>query len=189
MRKRNNAIWWIILVTGLFVVNFIASKVHSRFDLTEEKRYSLSSPSKSLFSGLNETATIDVLVEANDMPAYVKKFQNSIEEFLSEAQEYGKNKIQYRFINPFSNVTDTASERLLTDSLEMQYGLYPMIIDAPSKVGDKMEITKLIHGAIVHYQDRSMGIDFLSGIDQFGRTEDDRKKLYNEVESKLESEL
>lgn len=186
MRKRKNAIWWIILVIGLLAVNFIASKLHSRFDLTEEKRYSLSQPVKSLFGGLNETVTIDVLVEANDMPAYVKKFQNSIEEFLSEAREYGNNKIQYRFINPYSNLSDTASERVLEDSLEMYYGLRAFLIDAPSKVGDKMEITKLIHGAIVRYQDRSVGIDFLSGIDQFGTTEEDRKKLYNEVESKLE---
>src|SRR5690349_6932082 len=100
MRKRKNAIWWIVLVLGLLLVNFIASKLHSRFDLTQEKRYSLSRPTKSLLSGLNETVNIDVLVEAKDMPAYVRKFQNSIQEFLSEAQEYGNNKIQYRFINP-----------------------------------------------------------------------------------------
>ena len=174
------------MLVGLFLINYLASIVHTRVDLTEEKRYSLSPTSKSLYAELNGPITIDILMEGNDLPAYVRKFQNSIGDFLREIREVSKNNVQFTFINPYENVADTAAERYLEDSLQYYYGLTPRLIDAPTQVGDKLEISKLIHGAIVRVGHKSEGIDFLSGIEQFGTSEEERAQLYNEVESKLE---
>jgi ABC-2 type transport system permease protein len=186
MNTRKNTVWWIGLIVGLFLINYIASKLHSRIDLTEEKRYSLSKPSRNLYLQLKDQVTIDILMEGKDLPAYIKKFQNSISEFLQEAREVSHNKIQFKFRNPYEGVSDTAAEKQMEDSLMYQYDLIPRLIDAPTKVGDKLEITKLIHGAVIHFRDRAIGVDFLSGIEQFGTSEEERAKLYNEVESKLE---
>src|SRR5438309_722775 len=38
MNKKSNAIKWAGLFLALLAINFIASKAHSRYDLTEEKR-------------------------------------------------------------------------------------------------------------------------------------------------------
>ena len=46
--KKKNILWWVSLIAGLFAINFIASKIHSRFDLTEEKRYSITYTTKQL---------------------------------------------------------------------------------------------------------------------------------------------
>ena len=186
MSKKRNSIWWIGLIIGLFFINYLASMIHTRIDLTEEKRYSLSKTSKSLYAQLNSPVTVDILMEGEDLPAYVRKFQNSVGDFLREIRGVSKNNIQFNFINPYENVSDTAAERYLEDSLQFYYGLMPRLIDAPTQVGDKLEITKLIHGAIVRYGDKREGIDFLSGIEQFGTGEEERAQLYNEVESKLE---
>ena len=40
--------WWIFLLLALIVVNYLASIIHVRYDLTEEKRYTLSQPTKQL---------------------------------------------------------------------------------------------------------------------------------------------
>lgn len=186
MKKNRKFIWWTGLLVGLIGINLLASLVHGRLDLTEEKRYSLSDPTRQVFAGLQQPVTIDVFVTGDELPAVVRKFGDAVGDFLSEAREYSGNNIQYRFINPYDNLADTSAERRMEDSLQYEYGLYPALIDAPEKVGDKMEIVKLIHGAVIRYGDASMGIDFLQGVKNLGTGEAERAALYNEVESKLE---
>lgn len=186
MKKNRKLIWWVGLLAGLIGINVLASLVHSRFDLTEEKRYSLSAPTRQVFAGLQQPVTIDVFVTGDELPAVVRKFQDAVGDFLSEAREYSGNRIQYRFINPYENLADTSAERMMEDSLQYHYSLYPALIDAPEKVGDKMEIVKLIHGAVIRYGNDTVGVDFLQGVKNLGTGEAERAALYNEVESKLE---
>ena len=51
----------------------------------------------------------------------------------------------------------------MEDSLQYFYGLYPSVLDAPEKVGDELEISKLIHGAVVKYRDTTIGMRFVQG--------------------------
>ena len=83
MNNRKKATWWIVLVTGLIAVNLLASVYHQRFDLTEEKRYSLSRPTKNLLRNLDEPVRIEVFLKG-DFPAGFRKLANSVEEFLQE---------------------------------------------------------------------------------------------------------
>src|SRR5688572_14791515 len=74
----------------------------------------------------------------------------------------------------------------MEDSLNYFYGLYPSVLSAPEKVGDELEISKLIHGAVVKYRDTSMGVDLLRGQKGFGTEKEQRAALYNNVEATLE---
>ena len=47
----------------LIAINFIASAVHFRYDLTEEKRYTLSKPTKQLLQNLNDQVYITVFLD------------------------------------------------------------------------------------------------------------------------------
>jgi gliding-associated putative ABC transporter substrate-binding component GldG len=183
LHKRNG---WIIALIVLIAVNFIAAQVHPRVDLTEEKRYSLSQPTKALLRDLDDKITIDILLAGNELPAVVRRFQSSLEDFLAETREVSRNNIEYHFLNPYGTVVDTAQERRLEDSLYYSYGLYPSVLDAPQKAGDKLEVVKLIHGAILRYKDTAIGINFLQGVKTFGTGDEERKQFYNEISSKLE---
>lgn len=55
--------WWLLLLAVLFVINFLASQFHARFDLTKEKRYTLSKATRSLVKGLEEDVQIDVFLK------------------------------------------------------------------------------------------------------------------------------
>ena len=44
--------WWSLLLVFFAGINFLASSFHSRFDLTKEKRYTLSKATKELLLGL-----------------------------------------------------------------------------------------------------------------------------------------
>jgi ABC-type uncharacterized transport system involved in gliding motility auxiliary subunit len=58
--------WWLFLLVIIVGVNFIASSFHTRFDLTKEKRYTLSKASKQLLRNLTEPVMIDVFVHKKD---------------------------------------------------------------------------------------------------------------------------
>lgn len=183
--SRRRTIWWVGLVAALIAINYIASFVHQRFDLTEEKRYSLSKPTKELLRGLDSTVTIDVYLTGNDLPAVVRKFRNAVGDFLYEAKEYGRGNLQFNFINPYGS-SDTAEVRRTVDSLSYNYGLTPMQLNAPTEVGDKFEITYLIHGAVVRYGDQAIGVDLLKGARSFGTEPEQLAALYNNVEASIE---
>ena len=47
-------LWWLFLLIVLIGLNYLASVVHTRVDLTQEKRYTLSPATKKLIKGLKE---------------------------------------------------------------------------------------------------------------------------------------
>jgi ABC-2 type transport system permease protein len=177
--------WWLFLLLFVVAINFLASGFHTRFDLTKEKRYTLSNASKDLLRRLDQTITIDVFVEKEDLPSEVKRLRNSIDEFLTNSKEYSRGFLQFRFINPYAGLNDSLQQRM-EDSLAYFFGLYPSVLDAPEKVGDKLEISKLIHGAIIHYRDSAMGVNLIQGQRSFGTEREQQAALYNNIEATLE---
>src|SRR5687767_8422711 len=99
--------WWIFILIALVAINYIASAIHLRYDLTQEKRYTLSQPTRQLLQGLNDPVLITVFLKG-DMPAGFKKLSNSTEELLQEFKEWGKSNIQFRFQKPGEDLNDTA---------------------------------------------------------------------------------
>jgi gliding-associated putative ABC transporter substrate-binding component GldG len=190
MKKAINKIWmskfwWVLLLLIIAAVNLLAAAFHSRFDLTKEKRYTLSKVSKELLRNLEEPVFMDVFVEGNDLPSDVRRLKNTIGEFLNSCKDYGRGKLQFRFINPYTGLNDSLQSRL-DDSLNYFFDLYPSILEAPEKAGDKLEITKIIHGAVVKYKDTAVGINFLKGVKSYGTEREQRAALYNDVEARLE---
>ncbi|HEX2536509.1 MAG TPA: gliding motility-associated ABC transporter substrate-binding protein GldG [Chitinophagaceae bacterium] len=176
--------WWLLLIAALVGINFLAALGHARIDLTEEKRYSLSRPTKDLLRGLDDVVYIDVYLEGDDLPAVVRKFRNGLADFLEEAREYGGTRLQYRFVNPYES-GDTAQVQKLVDSLN-SFGLSPVYLNAPDEVGDKLEVQQLIHGALIRYGSETAGVDLLKGIRAYGTEPEQLAQLYNDVEATIE---
>ena len=182
-QQRKPYLWWIALVGGLILLNVAASLFHQRLDLTAEKRYSLSRPTKALLRELEQPVQVDIFLTGNDLPAVVRKFRNSLNDFLFEAKEYGGNNLQFNFIDPFAG--DTAQVRSLLDTIG-SYGLTPVEINAPSSVGDELKIKRLVHGALVRHSGKTVGVDLLKGIRAYGTEPEELAALYNSLEATLE---
>ena len=61
-----------ILAASLVVVigiNLVSSIVYKRFDLTEEKRYTLTASTKKLLKNLDQNIEVEVYLEGSDLPA------------------------------------------------------------------------------------------------------------------------
>lgn len=144
----------------IVAVNFIASSVHFRADLTAEKRYTLSKPTVNLLQKLNDKVDITVFL-AGEMPAGFKNLANSTGELLSEFKEYGKSSIQYKFEKPGEGLDDSAKVAFQNSLHAM--GLNPTNIKAQAAQGEAQEERLVYAGALVNYKDRSVAIDLLQG--------------------------
>src|SRR5688500_13049954 len=157
--------WWLFLLIVLIAVNYLASVVHTRADLTQEKRYTLSPATKKLLTHLPDKVAITVLLEG-DMPAGFKKLSNSTRELLQEFKELAKNNIQFKFQKPGDGMDDTTRQQMQIrlDSL----GLKPTNIKVQAKAGEAQEERLVYPGALVEYGDRELAIDLLQGQDMTG---------------------
>ena len=152
--------WWLLLPAILFVINYFASVLHSRIDLTKEKRYTLSSATKNILRDIDSTLDIDIFLGGNNLPPDVHRLKNTINEFLIDCKDYNRSNLRFRFVNPYEGLSGSEQKKL-EDSLKYYYKLLPSILGAPEKAGDKLEIIKIIHGAVIKYKGKKVGIDFL----------------------------
>ena len=92
----------ITLIAGVIIVilvNFIGSFAFHRFDLTSEKRYTISDNSKDLAANLDDIVYVKVYLEG-DFPAGFKRLRDETREMLDEFRAYSNGFIEYEFINP-----------------------------------------------------------------------------------------
>ena len=61
----------------LILLNFVASFLFHRFDLTSEKRYTLSDATKKLLSELDDVVYVKVYLEG-DFPSGFKRLRNDL---------------------------------------------------------------------------------------------------------------
>jgi len=176
LSKRNYK--WIGALGLLVLLNLLASQFHYRIDLTQEKRYTLSEPTKKLLGQLDDAVDIEIFLKG-DLKAGAKKLAKSTRELLEEFGEYGKGKVEFRFTDPITELNDS-DKTILFDSLQ-RMGIQPKTEVVQSKKGEEQTRRTIIPGAIVHYHNRSFPVDLLKGVSQ-----SDEAGLYNNAEALLE---
>ena len=80
----------LILPIGLLVVNILSASFHKRFDLTEDKRYTLSEPAIASVADFENPVIVDVLL-AGDLPAEFVKLQTETKQILEEFASKNSN--------------------------------------------------------------------------------------------------
>ena len=95
----NKKIQHIALVfLGILLFKFVGSKIFNRFDLTHDKRYTLSPISKSILEKVESSVFVKVYLEG-DFPSEFQRLQIETRQFLEELQAENSN-IRIQFINP-----------------------------------------------------------------------------------------
>jgi ABC-2 type transport system permease protein len=171
--KRSNIIQLSLGVIAIVLVNIIASFLFTRFDLTAEKRYSLSPATKSLVKNLDDVVFFKVYLEG-DLPAGFRRLANETKEMLDEFRAYNKN-IQYEFTNP--STSPNQKERTDAYRLLAEQGLQPTDL----RVNEKGQSSQLIifPGAMVSYRGREVPLQLL--MTQIGQ--DPNKVLNNSIQA------
>src|SRR5688572_18252393 len=157
-RKAQELTRFFILAGIIVLINLLASQFFFRWDLTEDKRYSLSPASKKLLTNLEDVVYVEVYLEG-EFPAGFKRLQSTIKEKLDEFRIYGGNNVQYKFIDPSAN-PDKKSRNEFYLQLAKK-GLQPTNLNAME--GDKKVEKIIFPGAIVSYRGKEIPVLLLKG--------------------------
>ncbi|PLX11926.1 MAG: gliding motility-associated ABC transporter substrate-binding protein GldG [Marinilabiliales bacterium] len=135
--------------------NYISSIVFTRFDLTSEKRYTLSDETLDIIKGVDDIVYFRVYLEG-DFPAGFKRLRRETMEILDEFRAYNKN-IQYEFINP--SASSSNKERNETYQLLVQQGLNPTNLQVKTKTGMDQQV--IFPGCIITYREKELAVELL----------------------------
>ncbi len=153
-----NSRWGIFLMLAfLLAINVVASLWHSRIDLTDEKRFTLSKGTELLLNNIDEPITIDVFLKGN-YPSGFKKLASATEDLLREFKEVAGNKLKYRFISPEDILAGTTVS--YADTLTSM-GLLPINLTAQKKDGQEQQNVFPI--ALLHQKDKIFPVEIYKG--------------------------
>jgi ABC-2 type transport system permease protein len=144
-------------------MGIVADIISVRIDLTEDKRYTVSEPSKRILENLDDVIFIRICLDG-EMPVYLKKFRASVREKLDELKRYSRKNIQYEFRNPSEG---SAEKRHAVFNELMSKGLIPLTIrenDAEGGATQRM----IFPGALVNYKGRELSVNFVKTNQKLG---------------------
>ena len=141
--KKSTLIFSAIVLIAVIFINLIGRNVFKRFDLTDNKMYSLSSSSKSVVSKIDDIFTIKVYF-SNDLPAQYSNNKRYLQDILEEYTAYSSGNLRFEFYSPDDD------EKLGEDA--QKYGIQPVQLQVIEN--DKVEIKKVYMGLILLYEDK-----------------------------------
>ena len=145
-----------ITLVLLIVINLLGSQFFHRFDVTNDKRYTLSKTSLSIIKGVKEPLIIDVFLKGQ-FPGEFKKLQTETQQLLEEFKAYNSN-IVFQFVDPLEN--ESQQDSLIQAFQER--GLTPINVTLDDKGKQTQEV--VFPWAIATYQGRSVKVPLLKNM-------------------------
>lgn len=131
--QKNSKEFFVILLL-LVALNGFGSFVYKRFDLTSDKRYTLSKITLDVLDNVDEEVVVDVFLEGQ-FPQEFRRLQAETRQLLEEYQAYNSN-IKFQFINPLDKEGgDEETLKMLFD-----FGLKPINITVTDKGKQSQEV-------------------------------------------------
>lgn len=157
--KARKSLWQLLMIlVAILLVGYLSSVVYFRLDLTADKRYTLSEPTRTLLKNIDKQVFVRVYLEG-DMPIGLKRMRRSIREMLDEMRVVAGPRLAYDFVNP-SEEKDARMRQEFHNSL-IEKGLKPVDV-VESKQEGGTDTRRVFPGAIVHYGSKNTAVNLLS---------------------------
>lgn len=140
----------------IIFINIILIFIYDfKFDLTQDKRHTISLGTKKILNNLEDKIFIKIYLEG-DLPKDMQHLQSEVINLLTYFKIIAGNKFDYEFINP-----DKVSKDI--DKLYSQInkdGVFSRTIK--DKEGFKVSQRLIFPGAVIYYKDEIKAINFLN---------------------------
>jgi ABC-2 type transport system permease protein len=133
----------LVLLLGL---NYVSRYYFFRFDITNDKRYTLSDETVALVESIDQPLFIKVYLQG-DFPAEFKRIQLETAQFLEELNALNEL-VKFRFIDPMSNSKELINKGLQPSRLTVQEG---------AKVSEAV----IFPWAVISYNDKEENVSLL----------------------------
>ncbi len=154
-----------LLLLGIIAINILGNYFHKRFDLTQDKRYTLSEAGKNTLANVDSPILIDVFLEGNFPPEF-RRLQMETEQILEEFSSFNPN-IKFKFINPLK---DEAENPQIFQEQVAKFGLTPAQIEVQES--GKISTELVYPWALAYYNGKTVKIPLLKN--QMGATPEER---------------
>jgi gliding-associated putative ABC transporter substrate-binding component GldG len=146
----------LIILAVVLIVNAIGSSVFHRFDLTKDKRYTLSPTSLKIIDQVQNPLVIKIYMQG-DLPPEFRRLQQETKQLLEEFQAYNSNLV-FEFVDPLENKDASM------DNIKELYrkGLTPVNITVDDK--GKQSQAMVFPWAIAVYDNKEVNIPLLKNI-------------------------
>lgn len=159
-----NIVKGILLLAVLIVVNLLSSYFFTRFDLTEDKRYTLSEPAKDIIDDVESPIIVDVFLQG-EFPSEFRKLQQETRQLLEEFAAYNPH-IKFNFVDPLEDGGD--ANTIATQFYDM--GMTPARINVVENGRTSEAI--IFPWAMANYGKESVNIPLMKN--QLGATSEER---------------
>ncbi|MES2794788.1 MAG: gliding motility-associated ABC transporter substrate-binding protein GldG [Bacteroidota bacterium] len=149
-----------LLLVAFIGLNYLSNSFNFRIDFTEDQRYTLSEPTKNMLKNIDSDVFVKVYLAGDELPGGFKRLEEAIKQTLDEFQSTTDNKINYRFIDIYTEIKDDGEREKLIAEIA-QKGIIPTNIVA-KKNGKNTQIL-ILPGAIISYQSKELPIFLLKG--------------------------
>jgi gliding-associated putative ABC transporter substrate-binding component GldG len=155
-RKQNSLKQLLITIGVLIAINFGGYYIFKRFDLTHDKRYTLSPTTLSIIDSVEEPLYIDVFLEG-DFPGEFKRLQDETRQLLEEFHAYNNN-IIFNFVDPLEDEEgrDQAMQELFS------LGMTPINVTVDDKGKQSQEV--VFPWAMANYGNKTVKIQLLKNM-------------------------
>lgn len=93
------------IIIGILVINLLGSFIYKRFDMTHDKRYTLSQTTKEVLKEVVTPIEFTVLLQGDDFPPEFRRLQQEAKQLLAEFRGINNN-IRFVFENPLDGEMD-----------------------------------------------------------------------------------
>ena len=94
-----------LLVSAILLfVNLLAVRNFVRFDMTDNKIFTLSEVTKKFLGSLDDTFLVRAYFSP-DLPPPYHNHRKTVQQLLEEYRAYSNGRLHYKFVNPFSGTT------------------------------------------------------------------------------------
>lgn len=146
----------LIIVAVLLALNFAGYYIFKRFDLTQDKRYTLSPTTLKIVGEVQEPLYIDVFLDG-EFPAEFKRLQNETRQLLEEFHAINPN-IIFQFINPLKD--EAGRDQAMQDLYKM--GMTPVSVTVEDKGKQSQEV--VFPWAMVNYNKKTVKVALLKNL-------------------------
>ena len=154
--KKRSIIQFIVQLSIVVLLAFIASMSFVRLDLTSDKRYSLTPATIDLMEGLENKVLVRVYLKG-EYPADFKRLENATKELLEEMRSYSNENLEFVFINPSESTDKKAREKFYGDLIKS--GL--LYTNLPIETADGMQEKIIFPGALISLGEKEIPVQIL----------------------------
>ncbi len=152
------------VLLGVILINILAQWAYVRFDLTEDKRFTLSPAALEAVRNLEGPIIIDVLIDG-DLPAEFLRLRNETVQILEEFADTNGD-LSFNLVDPLEEETEAEATIAQLQGL----GLTPVNITVAENNRTTQEL--LFPWALVTFQERTVKVPLLKN--KLGATTEDR---------------